>query len=70
MTKSTFPVQGMSCSHCQTAVSKALKGLPGVSEAMVDLDKQQATVTFDPAKVTTQQMAKAVADAGYTLVPA
>jgi len=70
MTESTFPVKGMSCSHCQASVTKALKGVQGVSEAVVNLDKQQATVTFDPAKVTSEKLAKAVEDAGFTLVMA
>jgi len=70
MTESTFAVKGMSCGHCQASVAKALRGVQGVSEALVNLDKQQATVTFDPAQVTREKLAKAVEDAGYALVTA
>ncbi len=64
----TLKVEGMSCSHCQAAVTKALRGVAGVSEANVDLDRGQATVAFDPAKTDFAQMAAAVDEAGYTLV--
>jgi copper chaperone len=64
----TLKVEGMSCSHCQQAVTKALKGVPGVAEARVDLGRHEATVTYDPARGTLEQMAAAVGDAGYRLV--
>ncbi|MGE5590237.1 MAG: copper ion binding protein [Bacillota bacterium] len=63
----TFSVKGMTCSHCVMAVAKALKGVSGVSDARVDLDKGQATVTFDPATASTSKMKEAVEDAGYEL---
>ena len=69
MQTETLKVEGMSCSHCQAAVAKALRGVAGVSEATVDLERGQATVAFDPGKVDFAQMAAAVDDAGYTLVP-
>ena len=68
MTTRTFTVQGMTCSHCQTAVAKALKGVPGVASAEVDLRGKQATVAYDPDKVSEAQLALAVEDAGYTMV--
>ncbi|MGJ7045558.1 copper ion binding protein [Thermoanaerobacterium thermosulfurigenes] len=61
----TIDVRGMSCNHCKMTVEKALKGLDGVSKATVDLDKANATVTYDPKKVTIDDMKKAIIDAGY-----
>lgn len=70
VTTQTFMVQGMSCAHCQATVTKALRGVPGVASAEVDLSKAQATVDYDPAKATVGQLSKAVQDAGYALSPA
>ncbi|HEX2863929.1 MAG TPA: heavy metal-associated domain-containing protein [Deinococcales bacterium] len=56
-------VTGMSCSHCQAAVKKALEKVSGVNEAHVDLQAGQAEVRgegLDP-----QALVKAVEGAGY-----
>lgn len=65
MEKAIFSINGMSCGHCAAAVTKALKGLAGVSEADVDLRTKQATVVYDPAKVSPDALKDAVRDAGY-----
>ncbi len=70
MTTQTFAVQGMTCAHCQAAVAKALKGVPGVASAEVDLRNAQAKVGYDADKVTPEQLAKAVGQAGYSLTSA
>ena len=67
MTTQTFRVQGMSCAHCQAAVTKALRGVPGVALAEVDLPNARATVGYDPARVTVAHLSKAVEEAGYAL---
>ncbi len=70
MTTRTFKVEGMDCSHCQAAVTRALKAVAGVESAEVDLEQAQAKVGYDPEKVTVERLAKAVHDAGYTLATA
>lgn len=37
MTTQTFSVTGMTCEHCQHAVTSELQALPGVSGVTVDL---------------------------------
>ena len=64
----TFAVEGMTCAHCQAAVAKALRAVPGVSSAEVDLEAKQATVAFDAERATVEQMAHAVEEEGYRLV--
>lgn len=55
---------GMSCSHCEHAVSAALLELPGVTRVSVDVAAGTAVVdsetALDPIRV-----AAAVDDAGY-----
>ena len=54
-------VSGMAC-HCQTAVTKALKSVEGVTEAQVDLASGTATVTGTPDP---QALVAAITDEGY-----
>ncbi len=63
--KTTLKVQGMTCNHCVMRVAKALKAIPGVQNAQVDLQKAEAVVTYDEAKVSKERLSSAVAEAGY-----
>lgn len=55
----------MTCAGCVNSVTKALKGVNGVQDANVDLEKSQATVTFDDAKTDVDALKHAVEDVGY-----
>ncbi len=57
-------VEGMMCDHCVQAVSGALKALPGVTEAAVDLAAKTATVTHDPV-LAVEKLRAAVEEQGY-----
>lgn len=56
-------VSGMTCGHCQAAVARALKGVPGVTDAMVDLASGKAVV--EGGDVDPRQLLEAVAEEGY-----
>ena len=57
-------VEGMSCASCVGRVERALKAVPGVVEARVNLASESAQVTcHDPA--TPQALAEALEQAGY-----
>lgn len=58
-------IDGMSCASCVGRVEKALKAVPGVNNATVNLATQQATVYFD-GKPQTDLAAQAIEKAGYT----
>ncbi len=68
MKKETLKIQGMTCNHCVMRVAKALKAVPGVQDAQVDLQKAEAVITYDEAKANKGQMSTAVVDAGYKVV--
>jgi len=68
MTKTTLKIQGMTCNHCSMRVQKALKAVAGVQDALVDLGKAEAAVTFDETKVTPDKLSAVVVDAGYKVV--
>ncbi len=68
MKKETLKIQGMTCNHCVMRVAKALKAVPGVQDAQVDLTKAEAVVTFDESKANREKMGSAVVEAGYKVV--
>lgn len=62
----TFPVTGMTCGHCVSAVSTELKEIPGVTDVSVELvagGSSTVTVASD-APLTEEQVAAALDEAG------
>mgnify|MGYP000991024087 CR=1 FL=1 len=68
-TSTNLTVAGMSCQHCVAAVTGEISKLPGVSTVVVDLPTGLVTVTSaDP--VAADDLARAVDEAGFSVVPA
>ena len=65
--KKVMIVEGMACGHCKANVEKALMGVDGVAEAVVDLDKKEVLVTLSK-EVSDEALTKVVTDAGYTVI--
>lgn len=63
MTTTTITVEGMSCEHCEQTVGEALRGVSGVTDAIVDREGERASVEGD---ADTDELVRAVEDAGYT----
>ncbi|WP_342678543.1 heavy metal translocating P-type ATPase [Methanofollis sp. UBA420] len=66
--KETLKVSGMHCATCALTIEKALKTMDGVKGAAVNLGTEQASVEYDPAKVSATEIEQAVAGAGYAVV--
>src|SRR2546427_193911 len=62
-----LPVTGMTCASCVGRVEKAIKKVPGVVDASVNLSSEQAAVRYDPAQVAPGQLLGAIERAGYAL---
>lgn len=62
-------IGGMTCASCQKHVGDALKGVPGVKAANVDLAFHRATVTVDPEQAKLADLVAAVKEAGYEATP-
>jgi len=58
-------IRGMTCANCSARVERALRKLPGVAEATVNLATERAQLRFDPTAVGPEELARAVTDAGY-----
>ena len=58
-------IGGMTCASCVNRVERALKKVPGVTEASVNLATESARVSFAPGDEVEARIRRAVRDAGY-----
>ena len=62
----TINVKGMTCPHCVKHVTKALSGMEGVSDVVVDLDA--GTAKFNASRdIADSELAAVLDDAGYEM---
>jgi copper chaperone CopZ len=64
----TFTVNGMTCSHCERAVTQEISAVAGVDSVTVDVASGTVTVTASQP-VDRADIASAVDEAGYVLAP-
>lgn len=65
MEKVTLQAPGISCMHCVMAIKRAVGKLEGVSNVEGDPTSKKVEVTYDPQKVTLDQIKQTMADEGY-----
>jgi copper chaperone len=65
----TLGISGMTCGGCVRSVTNVLKALDGVAKAEVSLEKNNAVVDYDPAKVKVEQLKRSVVEAGFEVAP-
>ena len=63
--ETVIQVEGMMCTHCKARVEQVCKGVPGVTDAVVDLQAKNVTVSGDADVVA---LKKSITDAGYEVV--
>jgi len=61
----TIPVQGMTCFTCEIALQSAVKKLPGIEEVKASARDKKAWVSYDPAKVSLDEIVSAINQTGY-----
>lgn len=64
----TFTVNGMTCAHCERAITQEISAVDGVASVTVNLSSGTVTVTATQP-VDRADIAAAVDEAGYALVP-
>ncbi|NKB69406.1 MAG: heavy metal translocating P-type ATPase [Candidatus Latescibacteria bacterium] len=64
----TLSVGDMTCAACARRVERALRKLPGVEEALVNLATEEAQVHYDTSQVKVRALKQAVVDAGYRII--
>jgi copper chaperone len=65
METAVLKVNGMTCMGCVAGVKKVLMAIDGVQSVDVSLEKAQATIGYDAARVRPAQFKTAIDDAGY-----
>ncbi len=65
MTNEIFDIKGMSCSACSATVSAAVGKLEGIEKADVNLLTNSMAVVYDESKLSSEDIIKAVRNAGY-----
>ena len=65
MSTTTYTVNGMTCGHCELSVKEEISEISGVTD--VTADHTTGAVTVTGTDFTDEQVAAAVAEAGYTL---
>jgi copper chaperone len=63
-----FEVHDMTCGHCVSTITKALKAAD--PDARVTIDLARHLVMVEPAQADARELADAIAEAGYTPVRA
>ena len=61
-----FAIGGMTCASCVARVEKAIRAVPGVAEATVNLATSRAHIAVQPGLVDGARLSAAIVDAGYT----
>ncbi|HJT57096.1 MAG TPA: heavy-metal-associated domain-containing protein [Ktedonobacteraceae bacterium] len=68
MTQSTTLIApDISCEHCQHAIEGAVGKVEGVSSVKVDIPTKSIHLTYDPQKVSLEQIEEILDDTGYTV---
>lgn len=60
----TFNVTGMTCGHCEKAVTRAIKQIDPQAEVKIDRSQNRVEVQSQQPRET---LAKAIAEEGYTV---
>ncbi len=61
----TVPVTGMTCANCAATIERNLKKLPSAQNANVNLAAERASLEFDPAQLSLEDVIARIERAGY-----
>lgn len=70
MATTILNIQGMTCGGCVKSVTNALQREAGVETVEVMLEQGRASIVYDPAQTSPQQLAELVDDIGFEASPA
>lgn len=62
----TYRVDDMTCGHCASAISKAVRAVDAGAKVQVNLAQQ--LVTVEPTEANPAELAEAITEAGYSPV--
>ncbi|MEO5734188.1 MAG: heavy-metal-associated domain-containing protein [Rubrivivax sp.] len=62
----TFEVKDMTCGHCVSTITKAVRAVDAGAKVQIDLATHR--VTIDPTEADAAELSEAIKEAGYTPV--
>jgi copper chaperone CopZ len=65
LTKTTIPIEGMTCNACVASIKKELKSLDALERVEVSLEHRNATVFYEEGTITPLQIQQAINAIGY-----
>ncbi|HTY23456.1 MAG TPA: heavy metal translocating P-type ATPase [Desulfomonilaceae bacterium] len=68
MIEETIRIHGMTCAACVRRVERGLESMEGVKSASVNLATEKARVEYDPASVSSSEIAAKIGELGYEVV--
>lgn len=63
--QATLTAPDISCDHCVATVQETVSALEGVSQVEASEETKKIEVSFDPQRVSLDQIRKALGEAGY-----
>ncbi len=66
--KVSLDVEGMSCSHCENRIKKALGEMKGVFNVSVDLEGKKVTVAYESSITDIREITDAIVEQGYEVI--
>ena len=61
----TVPVTGMTCANCAATIERNLRKLPSAQNATVNLAAERASLEYDPAQLSLDDVIARIERAGY-----
>jgi copper chaperone len=62
-----FQVNDMTCGHCVSAITRAVKEVDKTAQVQIDLSSHR--VNIEPGQSSAEELCEAIAEAGYTPEP-
>jgi Cu+-exporting ATPase len=66
--KEQFGIMGMHCAACSSRIEKVLGGIQGIKTVAVNLAAESMDVSWDPDRISVEQIAEKIAGLGFSLV--
>ncbi len=60
-----LPIAGMTCWRCAQRLKKALEGMAGVKEAVVNFDRGEAFISYDPSVTSIRNFVDTIRNEGF-----
>ena len=65
MSKATLNVPDISCEHCESTITKALQGRPGVRSVRVDIPARQVSLDYDESTLSLETVRELLEEEDY-----